>query len=218
MASWLWKQLRTSVLIHKSVKFQIIDDPRVVVVAWLIKIGVVVYVSWALFFQFKYFKLEVPLGYTNIYATGFSKENAVPAGLCDGLPEYDFVYDELWSYLDNRCRPFTYGEVIRKLEGGGIYIQTYSQNSGFSKYSDCFDDGVGCRNETRTVGNFFVPHVDAVQLHVEHGYDAVAPRRGALRLDLSSVNPRGSGFEGRSLVEARAPSTESRARLTLVQT
>ena len=59
MASWLWKQLRTSVLIHKSVKFQIIDDPRVVVVAWLIKIGVVVYVSWALFFQFKYFKLEV---------------------------------------------------------------------------------------------------------------------------------------------------------------
>ena len=98
MASWLWKQLRTSVLIHKSVKFQIIDDPRVVVVAWLIKIGVVVYVSWALFFQFKYFKIEAPLGYTNIYATGFSKENAVPAGLCDGLPEYDFVYDELWSY------------------------------------------------------------------------------------------------------------------------
>ena len=28
-----------------------------------------------------------------------------------------------WTYNDNKCRQFTYGEVMRKLEDGGFYIQ-----------------------------------------------------------------------------------------------
>ena len=125
MASWIWKKLRTSVLTHKSLKYQIVDDPYVVTTAWVIKLFVVGYLIYSLFWQFVYFKFEVPFGYTNIYATGYSSSNAVPDGMCDGLPQYDFVYDSTWVYNNNRCREFTYGEVMRKLEDGGFYIQTY---------------------------------------------------------------------------------------------
>ena len=183
MASWVWKKLRTSVLTHKSLKYQIVDDPYVVTTAWVIKLFVVGYLIYSLFWQFVYFKFEVPFGYTNIYATGYSSSNAVPDGMCDGLPQYDFVYDSTWVYNNNRCREFTYGEVMRKLEDGGFYIQTYTQDTR-GIYEDCKDDVLGCRNVTMEYGNFFVPFVDDIVIYVDHGYDAVGR-------DVQGNNPEG---------------------------
>lgn len=186
--AYVWQSLRSTVFVHKSIKFQIVDDPRVVACAWLVKLVVLGYIVYALFWNFAYFSVEQPLGYSNVWAEGYSSSNGVPAGVCDGSPDYDFYYSEDWQYFDNRCRQFEYGQVIRKLEDGGIYVQTYTQDS-IATYAGCTTLGSeGCAFSNSSSQNYFVPFVDDVMIYIDHGYDAFARK-------ISGTNPQTSAFD-----------------------
>ena len=83
-----------------------------------------------------------------MWAQGYSggDASAMPAGMCGGGAAYDFVYDASWSYLDNRCRPFAYGEVVRKKDDG-VYIQTYTTD-GFVAQAGCSVDAASCASSS----------------------------------------------------------------------
>ena len=173
----IWKKARTTVLVHKSPKLQMIDDPRVVITQYVVSAVVIIYFLFNIFQNFGYWKLETPYGSTNMWAEGYSASN--DAGLCSRLADYDFMYSPTWTYYDNKCRQFTYGEVMRKLEDGGFYIQTYVSDT-VSTYKDCAEDGAGCRNVSSVSTNYFVPGVDDIEIFVEHGFTAV--QRGVSKL------------------------------------
>ena len=137
----------------------------------------IVYFLINIFGNFGYMKLETPFGSTNMWAGGYDASN--DAGLCSRLADYDFKYSDAWTYYDNKCRQFTYGEVMRKLEDGGFYIQTYVSDT-VSTYTDCAEDGAGCRNVSSVSTNYFVPGVENIQVSVEHGFTAV--QRGVSKL------------------------------------
>ena len=176
-------------LVHKSVKFHVVDDPLVVATAAFVKLGVLAYVLWAMFdpAQRQYFAFEVPGGSTAMWkenggfpgAPGIGTE--MPAGLCDADPRYDVIYSANWVYSDNTCREYNYGDVIRKMdEARAIQLTTYIQETERS-WSDCLDDvgaprPEGCLNQTSTSANYFVPHIDQTEITINHGYDA--PLRG----------------------------------------
>ena len=173
----VWKKARTTVLVHKSPKLQMIDDPRVVITQYVVSAVVIIYFLFNIFQNFGYWKLETPYGSTNMWAEGYDSSN--DAGLCSRLADYDFMYSPTWTYYDNKCRQFTYGEVMRKLEDGGFYIQTYVSDT-VSTYTDCAEDGAGCRNVSSVSTNYFVPGVDDIEIFVEHGFTAV--QRGVSKL------------------------------------
>ena len=164
-------------LVHKSPKLQMIDDPKVVITQYVVSAVVIVYFLFNIFQNFGYWKLETPYGSTNMWAEGYDASN--DAGLCSRLADYDFVYSPTWTYENNKCRQFTYGEVMRKLEDGGFYIQTYVSDT-VSTYTDCAEDGAGCRNVSSVSTNYFVPGVDDIEIFVEHGFTAV--QRGVSKL------------------------------------
>ena len=101
---------------HQSIKYVIIDDVRVVAVTVIVKLAVVAYTIYSLLNNFGYMAVETPIGAANVWAQGYQAgdTNAMPNGICNGSAAFDFVYDSTWQYLNNRCRPFAYGEVIRK--------------------------------------------------------------------------------------------------------
>ena len=173
----VWKKARTTVLVHKSPKLQMIDDPKVVITQYVVSAAVIVYFLFNIFQNFGYWKLETPYGSTNMWAEGYDASN--DAGLCSRLADYDFVYSPTWTYENNKCRQFTYGEVMRKLEDGGFYIQTYVSDT-VSTYEDCAEDGTGCQNVSSVSTNYFVPGVDDIEIFVEHGFTAV--QRGVSKL------------------------------------
>ena len=164
-------------LVHKSPKLQMIDDPKVVATQWAFNALVIAYFFINIFGAFGYMKVETPFGSTNMWAEGYDASN--DAGLCSKLADYDFKYSDTWTYYDNKCRQFTYGEVMRKLEDGGFYIQTYVSDT-VSTYTDCAEDGAGCRNVSSVSTNYFVPGVDDIEISVEHGFTAV--QRGVSKL------------------------------------
>ena len=137
---------------HRSIKFVVIDDARVVGVALAAKAAVLVYAFLSLFtnvFGHKgYMEVVVPTGAANVWAQGYASGNrsAMPADMCDGGAAYDFVYDSSWSYLNNRCRPFAYGEVVRKKDDG-VYIQTYTTD-GFVAQAGCSVDAASCTSSS----------------------------------------------------------------------
>lgn len=169
-SAWLWRKARTTVLVHKSPKLQMIDDPRVVIASLAVKAAVLVFFLANIFYNYGYWKIEAPYGSTNIWGQGY--DGTKDARLCSRLGECDFIYDASWTYDDNRCKHFTKGEVMRKLPAGGFYIQTHVQE-WVSTYSNCGEDALGCRNITRPQKNYFVPGVEDVEIFVEHGFTAV---------------------------------------------
>ena len=177
----IWKKARTTVLVHKSPKLQMIDDPKVVITQYVVSAVVIVYFLFNIFQNFGYWKLETPYGSTNMWAEGYDASNDAAVALCEpsNLANYDFRYDETWTYYNNKCKQFTPYEVSRKLESGGFYIQTYVQDT-VSKYEDCGEDLLGCRTKTTDWDNYFVPGVDDIEIFVEHGFTAV--QRGVSKL------------------------------------
>ena len=105
----IWKKARTTVLVHKSPKLQMIDDPKVVITQYAVSAVVIIYFLFNIFQNFGYMKLESPYGSTNMWAGGYNASN--DAGLCEptNLEKYDFKYSDGWEYYDNKCRQFTYG-------------------------------------------------------------------------------------------------------------
>lgn len=153
-----------------QVKFVVIRDKRAVAVKYFVVLAVLAYAIHQMFGPRRaYMAKEAPLGYFNTWAEGWDPTQ-VPDGLCDGSEEWDFRYDDYWVYRNNRCRVFSRGEVLRKLESGaGVYVQTYVQHSSVNA-SGCRDDGSSCAETTRTTRNYFVPGVDDITLGIDHGF------------------------------------------------
>lgn len=154
---------------HKSVKFVIIDDARVIGASACVMLAVVVYTIFGIFVQKEYMAIETPFGFSNMWGSGYDSHGWAPANLCNESSRYDFEYDATWTYFGNQCREFGYGEVIRKLESGGLYIQTYTQDSRVAKQG-CVDDARGCAGTRSTSANYFVPGVDGIMLGFSHTY------------------------------------------------
>ena len=180
--------LDDKLFVHKSVKFHVVDDPLVVATAAFVKLGVLAYVLWAMFdpAQRQYFAFEVPGGSTAMWeenggfpCCGIGTE--MPAGLCDADPRYNVMYSPTYTYFDNTCREYNYGDVIRKMdEARAIQLTTYVVETKNS-WSDCLDDAgaprpEGCRSRNSTSANYFVPHIDQTIISIDHAYDA--PLRG----------------------------------------
>ena len=202
----VWKKARTTVLVHKSPKLQMIDDPRVVITQYVVSAVVIVYFLFNIFQNFGYWKLETPYGSTNMWAGGYDASN--DAGLCSRLANYDFMYSPTWTYYDNKCRQFTYGEVMRKLEDGGFYIQTYVQDE-VSTYTDCGDSATGCQNVSTVKTNYFVPGVDDIEISVEHGFTAV--QRGVSKLmPKTTVWKKSGDWEGKQDDDAEVSFNEKK--------
>ena len=177
----VWKKARTTVLVHKSPKLQMIDDPKVVATQYVVSAVVIVYFLVNIFGNFGYMKLETPFGSTNMWAGGYDFAN--DAGLCEPsrLEGYDYVWaSPNWEYKNNKCRQFSQWEIERKLEDGGFYIQTYVHKDTVWKHENCADDATGCRYANKTTENYFVPGVENIQVSVEHGFTAV--QRGKSKL------------------------------------
>ena len=194
----VWKKARTTVLVHKSPKLQMIDDPKVVITQYVVSAAVIIYFLFNIFQNFGYWKLETPYGSTNMWAEGYDSSN--DAGLCSRLADYDFMYSPTWTYYDNKCRQFTYGEVMRKLEDGGFYIQTYVSDT-VSTYTDCAEDGAGCRNVSSVSTNYFVPGVDDIEIFVEHGFTAVQRKESKLMPE-TTVWKKSGDWEGKEKTDA----------------
>ena len=148
----------------------IIDDVRVVTVSIALKLLVVVYIVYSIFWLKNFMAIETPIGVSNVWAGGFASGDTsmLPKGMCNASSRFDFVYDSAWAYRDNRCRTFGYGEVIRKRENG-IYVQTYTTDSWYEN-SGCHDDGRECAVSSVTSSNFYVPGVDGIVFGFDHGF------------------------------------------------
>ena len=96
---------------HKSVKFVIIDDARVIAASSCVMLAVVVYTIFGIFVQMEYMAIETPFGFSNMWGSGYDSHGWAPAGLCNESARYDFEYDATWTYFGNQCREFGFGEV-----------------------------------------------------------------------------------------------------------
>jgi len=176
--------LDDKLFIHKSVKFHVVDDPLVVATALVVRLGVLAYILWAIFADKAYLSLHEPTGTTVMWASPpeFPQNltqgaSAMGAGLCDGIGKYDVHYGGSWTYFNNTCREFAYGDVVQKMDQAqSIRIVTYSQQTDH-RWGDCLEaDGSvrpkGCKNHTSTKRNYWVPHTNVLSINIEHTYSA----------------------------------------------
>ena len=82
----------------------IIDDVRVVTVSIALKLLVVVYIVYSIFWLKNFMAIETPIGVSNVWAGGFASGDTsmLPKGMCNASSRFDFVYDSAWAYRDNR--------------------------------------------------------------------------------------------------------------------
>ena len=165
-------------LVHKSPKLQMIDDPKVVITQYAVSAVVIIYFLFNIFQNFGYMKLETPYGSTNMWAGGYDASN--DAGLCLAAGNYDFTYSDAWTYYDNKCRQFTYGEDRAQARGRRFLYTDLRPGHrvdvhGLRRRRDRLPNVSTVKTE-----NYFVPGVENIEISVEHGFTAV--QRGVSKL------------------------------------
>jgi len=182
--------LHDHLFVVKSVKFVVIRDPRVSFAKHLITLAVIAYALFSMVGPAKqYMFKEVPVGTSNVWGQNIDLDST-PDEVCEGSEKYDFVYDSIWVYKNNICRPFAYGEVLRKLESGGLYIQTYTQDVYYTQ-KECDDDGEPCGIVKSESANYFVPGIDSMELGIGHSFRTLS-RGSQANVETTLVNMDGT--------------------------
>ncbi|GBG27635.1 P2X receptor E [Hondaea fermentalgiana] len=169
MFSWgsnpRWWLLRLFIR-HKTASFIIVENVRVGIVLRFAQLLVFTYMSWSVLGNRSYFHNEVPSGGSNMWITGYNPSQGELPAFCDN-PELDYIYDESFTFTNNSCREFAYGEILDKLPSGGLFIMTYSQET--SRVStDCDVSFRQCTSKEAKTRNNFVVGVDDIVVSLNH--------------------------------------------------
>ncbi len=154
---------------HKSVSFITVENIRVGLTLRALQVGVMTYAAFMVFNQKMYMEKVVPTGQSNMWIENYAKPQVAPE-YCNNS-NYDFFYSPEWEYFNNLCKDFMYGEVINKLESGGVYVSTYTQST-VSESSGCDWSGAPCKNSSSVTTNFFTTGVDDIKIAVVASYSS----------------------------------------------
>mmetsp|Transcript_18956 Transcript_18956/g.30983 ORF Transcript_18956/g.30983 Transcript_18956/m.30983 type:complete len:374 (+) Transcript_18956:22-1143(+) len=161
----LKRQVWRALIRHKSVSFITVENARVGIVLRLLQLSIFVLACFQVFHGKQYFQLEKPDGFANSWVEGWAVPTESPT-YCNN-PAFDFEYSSAWVYKNNSCRDFQLGEAWSKLPSGGVYVQTYVQESLVSS-SGCDTSGTKCASSNSSSKNVFVPGIENIRFGMDH--------------------------------------------------
>ena len=136
---------------YKTIKFQVVEEPILAVIAAVIKVVVLVYVFFMLTKYHQYNVMTTPTSVMSFWgasACNGDKTKCTYKGtdedFCsgDGVGADYICAEPDWTYLNNTCRDFLMGEVVKK-DADQVRVTTFAttttkSDTGAKEQVDCF--------------------------------------------------------------------------------